>query len=64
LTLLREQLLAAGMPAWHVDVQVDFSTALSAGQASAITNTVEAVLGRPARTFDQWLQEHRRLFTA
>jgi hypothetical protein len=64
LILLREQLLASGMPAWHVDVQVDFNTALSAGQASAITHTVEAIIGRPARTFDQWLQEHRQLFSA
>jgi uncharacterized protein YbjT (DUF2867 family) len=63
-TLLRQQLLASGLPAWHVEVQMDFSTALSAGHASAVTNTVEAIIGRPARTFNQWLQEHRLFFNA
>jgi nucleoside-diphosphate-sugar epimerase len=28
--VMRERLLASGVPEWHVDVQVDFSTALSA----------------------------------
>ncbi len=63
LEVMRERLLASGMPSWHVDVQVDFSTALSAGQASAVTDTVEAVTGKPARTFEQFIREHRVLFT-
>jgi uncharacterized protein YbjT (DUF2867 family) len=63
LQVMRERLLASGMPAWHVDVQVDFSTALSAGHASIITNTVEAVTGKPARTFEQFIREHVALFT-
>jgi uncharacterized protein YbjT (DUF2867 family) len=63
LAVMQERLLASGMPEWHVDVQVDFSTALSAGHASAVTNTVEAVTGRPARTLEQFIQEHVVLFT-
>jgi uncharacterized protein YbjT (DUF2867 family) len=63
LEVMKERLLASGMPAWHVDVQIDFSTALSAGQASAVTDTVEAVTGKPARTFEQFIREHRGLFT-
>ena len=63
LEVMRERLLASGMPEWHVDVQVDFSTALSAGHASAVTNTVEAVTGRPARTLEQFIREHVVLFT-
>jgi uncharacterized protein YbjT (DUF2867 family) len=63
LEVMRAQLLASGMPAWHVDVQVDFSTALRAGHASIVTNIVEAVTGKPARTFEQFIQEHRALFT-
>jgi uncharacterized protein YbjT (DUF2867 family) len=63
LEVMRERLLASGMPEWHVDVQVDFSTALSAGHASAVTNTVEAVTGKPARTLEQFIQEHVVLFT-
>lgn len=63
LAVMRERLLASGMPAWHIDVQVDFSTALSAGHASAVTNAVEAVTGRPARTLEQFIREHVALFT-
>jgi uncharacterized protein YbjT (DUF2867 family) len=61
--VMRERLLATGMPEWHVDVQVNFSTALSAGHASAVTNTVEAVAGKPARTLEQFIREHVMLFT-
>jgi uncharacterized protein YbjT (DUF2867 family) len=63
LAVMREQLLAAGMPAWHIDVQIDFSTALSAGHASAVTNTVKAVTGKPARTLEQFIREHVVLFS-
>ena len=64
LAAMRERLLASGMPEWHVDVQVDFSTALSAGHASVVTDTVEAVTGRPARTLEQFIRAHLALFTS
>lgn len=63
LEAMRERLLASGMPEWHVDVQVDFSTALGAGHASTVTDTVEAVTGKPPRTFEQFIREHVALFT-
>jgi uncharacterized protein YbjT (DUF2867 family) len=63
LEAMRERLLASGMPEWHVDVQVDFSAALGAGHASTVTNTVEAVTGKPPRTFEQFIREHVALFT-
>jgi uncharacterized protein YbjT (DUF2867 family) len=63
LEVMRQRLLASGMPAWHVDVQVDFSTALRAGHASIVTNTVEAATGKPARTFEQFIRDHLALFT-
>jgi uncharacterized protein YbjT (DUF2867 family) len=63
LTITRERLITSGMPAWHVDVQVDFSTALSAGHASTVTDTVEVVTGRPARTLERFIREHLALFT-
>jgi uncharacterized protein YbjT (DUF2867 family) len=62
MTVMRERLLASGMPEWQVDVQVDFSTALGAGQASTVTDTVEAVTGSPPRTFDQFIRGHIALF--
>jgi uncharacterized protein YbjT (DUF2867 family) len=63
LTVTRDRLMASGMPAWQVDVQVDFSTALRAGHASTVTSTVEAMTGRPARTLEQWIGAHLALFT-
>jgi uncharacterized protein YbjT (DUF2867 family) len=62
LEVMRQRLLGSGMPAWHVDVQVDFSIALRAGHASIVTNTVEAVTGKPARTFERFIREHMALF--
>jgi uncharacterized protein YbjT (DUF2867 family) len=58
LEVMREQWLASGMPAWHVDMQVDFSTALSTGHASTVTTAVEAVTGKPPRPFEQF-RRHR-----
>jgi uncharacterized protein YbjT (DUF2867 family) len=58
-----ERLRASGMPEWHVQVQIDFSTALRAGQAATVTDVVAAVTGRQPRTFVQFFQEHRDLFT-
>jgi uncharacterized protein YbjT (DUF2867 family) len=63
LDTMRERLHTSGMPEWHVEVQLEFSAALSAGHAATVTDTVAAVTGKPARTFDQFLQEHVGLFT-
>jgi uncharacterized protein YbjT (DUF2867 family) len=62
LAVMRERLLNAGMPEWQVDIQMEFSTALGSGQASTVTDTVEAVTGNPPRTFDQFIREHVALF--
>jgi uncharacterized protein YbjT (DUF2867 family) len=63
LEAMRQRLLASGMPEWHVDVQVDFSTALGAGHASTVTDTVEAVTGKPPRTVEQFIRGHVAQFT-
>jgi uncharacterized protein YbjT (DUF2867 family) len=63
LAVMRERLLASGMPEWQVDVQVDFSTALAAGHASTVTDTIKTVTGKPPRTFEQFIREHMALFT-
>ncbi len=58
LEVTRARLLASGMAQWHVDVQVDFSSALGSGLASTVTDTVEAVTGSPPRTFEQFIRDH------
>jgi uncharacterized protein YbjT (DUF2867 family) len=63
LETMRDRLRASGMPEWHVEVQIDFSTALRAGQAATVTDAVAAVTGRQPRTFEQFFREHAALFT-
>jgi uncharacterized protein YbjT (DUF2867 family) len=62
LKVMRQRLLASGMPEWHVDIQIEFSTALSSGQASTVSDTVEAVTGSAPRTLSQFIREHIALF--
>ncbi len=45
-----------------VEVRMEFTTALRDGYAAAVTNTVQAVTGRPPRTFDAFAREHAALF--
>jgi len=59
---LRAALRASGMPDWHVDIQVEFSLALGSGQASTVTDAVEAITGKAPRTLDQFISEHLALF--
>jgi len=62
LATVRQELAATGMPAWLVEVRMEFTTALRDGYAAAVTDTVQAVTGQPARTFDAFAREHAALF--
>jgi uncharacterized protein YbjT (DUF2867 family) len=62
IAVMRERLLASGMPEWHVDLQIEFSTALGSGLASTVTDTVEAITGKAPRTLDQFIRDHIALF--
>lgn len=48
---------AMGVPALLVDAILANYQAVRAGRA-AVTTTIPALLGRPARTFDHWLEDH------
>jgi len=63
LEAMRERWRASGMQEWHVEVQSDFSDALSAGGAATVTETVAAVTGKRPRSFEQFIREHSALFT-
>lgn len=54
---LRERILASGAPEFVVDPTLNYFTAVRTGRWYA-TSTVADLLGRPARTFDQWLRDH------
>ena len=62
LASVRQELVAAGLAAWLVEVRMEFATALRDGYAATVTDTVQAVTGQPARTFDTFVREHAALF--
>lgn len=62
LAAVQQEMVATGLPAWLVDVRMEFAIALRGGYAAAITDTVPAVTGQPARTFDAFAREHAALF--
>ena len=59
---LRAQLLAAGTPAWLVDVRMEFTEVLREGFAAAVTDTVARTTGRPPRTFAAFADEYAARF--
>lgn len=60
--VLRSQLLAAGTPAWLVDVRMEFTDVLRDGLAAAVTDTVARTTGRPPRTFAAFADEYAPRF--
>jgi uncharacterized protein YbjT (DUF2867 family) len=64
LATVRQELVTAGIPGWLVEVRMEFAMALRDGYAAPVTDTVQAVAGQPARTFDAFAREHTDLFGA
>ncbi|MCK2242270.1 MULTISPECIES: sugar nucleotide-binding protein [unclassified Crossiella] len=58
----RAQLIADGIPLSFVDVLLDAYATMAAQPDPEITADVAAVTGRPARTFRQWVADHRAEF--
>jgi len=59
---LKAGLLAAGQSEWQAAALVELNTYARRGHASVVTDTVERVTGRPARTLEQWLRDHAAAF--
>ena len=55
-------MLAGGMPPWYADAISELMDDYRAGKMSAVTDDVERVTGRPARTLEQFVQDHRAAF--
>jgi uncharacterized protein YbjT (DUF2867 family) len=62
LATVRQEMVANGLPAWLIEVRMEFATALRDGYAAVVTDTVQAVAEQPARTFDAFAHEHAALF--
>ena len=61
---LRGQLTSFGLPGWLVESFLGTQRVARENRLSMVTGTVENVLGRPPRTFDQWLADHKAAFAA
>jgi uncharacterized protein YbjT (DUF2867 family) len=62
LATMQQGMVATGLPAWLVEVRMEFATALRDSYAATVTDTVQAVTGQPARTFNAFVREHGALF--
>ncbi|KYF94640.1 hypothetical protein BE17_22110 [Sorangium cellulosum] len=59
---LREGMEKAGVPEVFIRAIVEIQALVKAGHGERPTPTVEQLLGRKARTFDEWLERHGRAF--
>src|SRR5499425_3433926 len=59
---LKAGVLAAGQREWQAAALVELNAYARQGHASVVTDTVERITGRPARTMEQWLRDHAAAF--
>ena len=55
-------LLAAGQSEWQATALVELNSYARQGHASVVTDTVERITGRPARSLEQWVRDHAAAF--
>lgn len=60
----RARLQAMNLSPWRIDAVVMELSALAAGVVDHTTDTIERLLGRPATSLEQFVRDHRELFTA
>lgn len=60
----REQAVASGASEWVVDGYLELFAAIRSGAGEPVTDEVEKATGRPARTLEQFLADHRAAFAA
>jgi (4-alkanoyl-5-oxo-2,5-dihydrofuran-3-yl)methyl phosphate reductase len=58
----REGMEKAGMPEVFIRAMLEVTALVKAGHGTEITSTVEQLLGRRARTYDEWLESHVTAF--
>lgn len=60
----RASLGGAGLPDWLVDALLALYQAIREGHSATVTNTVQEVTGRPARTYRDFAEAHKDLFAS
>ncbi len=59
----RDGMLATGMPTEIVDALLEFMSDVRAGRSATVSDAVQRVTGRSARTFRAWVQDHAAAFS-
>jgi uncharacterized protein YbjT (DUF2867 family) len=59
---LKAGLVASGQSEWQATAEVELDTYARQGHTSVVTDTVARIGGRPARTVEQWFQDHAGAF--
>jgi uncharacterized protein YbjT (DUF2867 family) len=60
--LVRQRFVGLGFPPEFGDAYVDM-LATTIDQPAMVTDNVQKILGRPAQSFEQWVSQHRAVFT-
>jgi (4-alkanoyl-5-oxo-2,5-dihydrofuran-3-yl)methyl phosphate reductase len=55
-------MLKSGMPEALVGAVIELMALIRAGHGASLTPTVEQLLGRKPRTFDEWVRDHAAAF--
>jgi nucleoside-diphosphate-sugar epimerase len=52
-----------GAPAWQVDAWVSTYRQIAAGELDTVTDDIERLLGRPARSIEDYVRDHPQILT-
>src|SRR5262249_18264197 len=61
---LKAGLLASGQSEWQATALLELNAYARQGHASVVTDTVQRLTGRPARTLEEWFRDHASAFRA
>src|SRR5262245_41296471 len=61
---LKAGLVASGQPEWQAAALLELNTYARQGHASMVTDTVQRITGRRARTLEEWFKDHAAAFRA
>lgn len=62
LEAVRESMRTSGYPQWNVDSLAELFAFYETGHAGQVSPDIERVLGRPARSIDDFARDHRAAF--
>jgi uncharacterized protein YbjT (DUF2867 family) len=58
----RNGMLGAGMPAWYVEDMLGFYAFYATGAGAYVSDVVPRIIGRPGRSFRQFVEDYRATF--